>query len=711
MAASKRFEIVLLPGDGAGPELAKEVRRVLDKIQAIRQNIAFTITEKPFGGSAIALSGEALSESTLETCRRADAVILCGCGDIKYGLEPEKALLRLRSELGVYVNFRPIKFSSTQLYHQSPFKLSAIEGTDITFVRDLIGGVYYGKRQEADTTNAIAYDTTSYSREAIQRIARWAGSYATQSSPPKAVHSVDKYNVMATSRLWRSTVSDIFEKEFPNVPLNHLLVDHAAMLLSSAPTQLNGIILTENLFGDILSDQAGAIVGSQDVLASAGLANPTRQHVAGRPGIFEPVNLKTGASAGLGKVNPLGVIQTIIIMLDTAFGLVVEAESLESAIRKTLDPRELIGSDSRTADIGGSSSTAEFTDRLLENFDFFLEAQNSAELAAITSFMQVPLPNGTLANTGRRPMGIVEKILTHSGIGLSKDEVKPGDIICIGVDWTITNELLWAGMEKTYNQMKRPRLHRNDRFWLALDHIVDPRTNHLPKQKALIAKAELLQKEAKVIDFLPVNTSIMHTDFTRERAQPEHIIVGSDSHTCSAGSMGAFAVGMGAADVVMPMVTGETWIRVPEICKIHFVGKLPFGMGGKEVILYILGAMKRNTIAFQRAVEFTGPGLAELSMDARFAIANMTAEFGGVGACFEADGITAGWISKRKSRQHKSRGIYFKPDPDAVYAETRLIDLSKVRSTIALYPNPDNVVPLAENLNDKGDNVDSKEDD
>lgn len=135
--------------------------------------------------------------------------------------------------------------------------------------------------------------------------------------------------------------------------LNHLLVDHAAMLLSSAPTQLNGVILTENLFGDILSDQAGAIVGSQDVLASAGLANPTRQHVAGRPGIFEPVNLKTGALAGLGKVNPLGAIQSIVIMLDTAFGLVGEAESLESAIRKTLDPRELIGSDSRTADIGG----------------------------------------------------------------------------------------------------------------------------------------------------------------------------------------------------------------------------------------------------------------------------------------------------------------------------------------------------------------------
>lgn len=185
MAVTKQLEIVLLPGDGAGSEIAREVRRVLDKIQAIRQNIAFTITEKPFGGSAIALGGEALSESTLQTCRGADAVILCGCGDDKYGLEPEEALLRLRSELGVYVNFRPIKFPSTQLYHQSPFKLSAIKGTDITFVRDLTGGVYYGERQETDPASGIAYDTTCYSRETIQRIARWAGSYATQSSPQR----------------------------------------------------------------------------------------------------------------------------------------------------------------------------------------------------------------------------------------------------------------------------------------------------------------------------------------------------------------------------------------------------------------------------------------------------------------------------------------------------------------------------------------------
>lgn len=231
-------------------------------------------------------------------------------------------------------------------------------------------------------------------------------------------------------------------------------------------------------------------------------------------------------------------------------------------------------------------------------------------------------------------MGVIEKIMAHAGLGLELAEVKTNDMICVKVDWILTSELLWAEMEKTYNQMKRPRVYRNDRLWLAIDHIVDPRTNHQPRQQKLTEKAEGFQREAKLIDFLPANTSIMHTDFTRERALPGQIVIGSDSHTCSAGSMGAFAVGFGAADVVLPSVTGKTWFRVPEVCRINFVGKLPFGVGGKDVILHILGVFKRNTIAFQRAVEYGG--LKELSMDARFAISNMTTEFGGMGSCFEA---------------------------------------------------------------------------
>ncbi|OJJ64186.1 hypothetical protein ASPSYDRAFT_139400 [Aspergillus sydowii CBS 593.65] len=329
--------------------------------------------------------------------------------------------------------------------------------------------------------------------------------------------------------------------------------------------------------------------------------------------------------------------------------------------------------------------------KLLSNLEMYLEAANSADLAA-----QPTSPGSGPSLTDRRLMGIIEKIMTHAGVGLSRPDVHPGEMICVKVDWTITSELLWAGMEKTYDQMGRPRRYRNDRLWLAVDHTVDPRTNHQPRQQALISKAERFRHEAKIVDFLPANTSIMHTDFTRDRAQPGRIVVGSDSHTCSAGSMGSFAVGFGAADVVMPMVTGETWFRVPEVCRINFVGSLPFGVGGKDVILHILGLFKRNTIAFQRAVEYGGPGLKELSMDARFAIANMNTEFGGMGACFEADEVTADWITRRPHPQHREGGLYFRADPGARYAEERTIDLSQVGLTMALYPNPDHVVPVVE---------------
>ncbi|OJI98263.1 hypothetical protein ASPVEDRAFT_124220 [Aspergillus versicolor CBS 583.65] len=323
----------------------------------------------------------------------------------------------------------------------------------------------------------------------------------------------------------------------------------------------------------------------------------------------------------------------------------------------------------------------------------YLEAANSADIAAGRT---VHAPSSPVPSLKRRPMGIIEKIMTHAGVGLSQPNVTPGEMICVKVDWTITSELLWAGMEKTYDQMGRPRPYRNDRLWLAVDHTVDPRTNHQPRQQGLISKAERFRDEAKIVDFLPANTSIMHTDFTRDRAQPGRIVVGSDSHTCSAGSMGSFAVGFGAADVVMPMVTGETWFRVPEVCRINFVGSLPFGVGGKDVILHILGLFKRNTITFQRAVEYGGPGLKELSMDARFAIANMNTEFGGMGACFEADEVTADWIARRPHPHHREGGLYFRADPGARYAEERTIDLSQVGLTMALYPNPDDIVPVAE---------------
>ncbi|KAF2648346.1 aconitase iron-sulfur domain-containing protein [Lophiostoma macrostomum CBS 122681] len=687
MVHTKTFNIAVLPGDGAGPALAAHARRVLDAIQQTRGRHAFVLSELPFGAFALdAGASSALPVDTLSSCKAADAVLLCGCGGLAHhGTQPEQALLRLRSELGTNANIRPVSFPSIQLVAASAYKPDVVADLDITFVRDLTGGVYYGRRQEADQ-HGLAYDTTEYSRHRIQSLAQWAGRHAMHFTPPKTVHSVDKANVMATSRLWRSTVTDLFADEFPQVPLQHVLVDAASETLSREPTALNGIILTENMFGDILSDQASGIIGDPNVVASSAI--PTD----GRAGIFEPLSLKAGGNPAQ---SPIAIIQAISLMLSLGLGLRAEADAIDNALRRTLDPPELVGANVQLKTLGACTTTDDFMRTFLDKLSYFLEAANSVD----ELYQPSSPPAKCISNpTKTRPMGIVEKIITNAALGLTTPEVTPGQIVCVKVDWTITSELLWAGMEKTYDRMKRPRLYRNDRVWLAIDHIVDPRTNHLPKQKGLISKAEHFQQEAKIIDFLPANTSIMHTDFTRERAQPGHIVVGSDSHTCSAGSMGALAVGFGAADVVMPMVTGETWLRVPEVCRINFVGKLPYGTSGKDVILHILGLFKRNTIAFQRAVEYAGDGLCELSMDARFAIANMTTEFGGMGACFEADERTTEWISRRTLPQHKDRGLYFQSDAGAQYAEERTIDLSDVRVTVALFPNPDDVVSVRDCL-------------
>ena len=209
----------------------------------------------------------------------------------------------------------------------------------------------------------------------------------------------------------------------------------------------------------------------------------------------------------------------------------------------------------------------------------------------------------------KRPMTLCEKIICNSAVGLDRPWVKPGDMVCVSVDWTIASELTWKGMEKTFDSMNRPKIFRADRFWLAIDHTVDPSNYHLPKPKELIDASERFAKEAKLTDFHGPNQTILHTEFYRERALPGQMIIGADSHSCSAGGLGNFAVGLGAADVVMPLVTGETWFKVPETVEIRFEGQLKPGIGGKDVILYVLGMLKRNTVAFERAVEYTGDGM------------------------------------------------------------------------------------------------------
>ncbi|KAK1238937.1 hypothetical protein MKX08_005998 [Trichoderma sp. CBMAI-0020] len=318
----------------------------------------------------------------------------------------------------------------------------------------------------------------------------------------------------------------------------------------------------------------------------------------------------------------------------------------------------------------------------------WLEALNSDDRKKLVgqSIQQV-------APKDRPPMNVTEKIFAMHAID-SKGYVRTGETIRVSLDWIMASEASWAGMERTYDSLGNPGIFRNDRFWLAGDHVVEPRVKGVPAVQRLIESSEKARKVFKMTEYQGMNYTIMHTEFFRERAQPGMLIIGSDSHTCSSGAVGCLAIGLGAADVTMGLITGETWFKVPEVVKIEFIGAPSRGIGGKDVILYVLQQLKRNTVASDRIVEYTGAGLNYLSPDARFAIANMTTELGGVTGIFTPDHITKGFIDGRKLARHKNASHYFRPDEGAVYAESHTIDLSKVESFVAKYPNPDDVVPV-----------------
>ena len=220
-------------------------------------------------------------------------------------------------------------------------------------------------------------------------------------------------------------------------------------------------------------------------------------------------------------------------------------------------------------------------------------------------------------------MTLTEKIFAYHSIQ-RLGSVYPGQTISVSVDWILASDASWGAMERIYRSLDSPGVFRNDRFWLALDHVVDPRINDQPQIKRLIDVGEKAKKDFKMTDYQGQNYTILHTEFFRERAEPGMIAIGSDSHTCSSGAVGCLSIGLGAADVTMALVTGEIWFKVPECVKIEFVGKPGPGIGGKDVILYVLGHLKRNTVAADRVVEYVGEGCQWLSSDARFAIANMT---------------------------------------------------------------------------------------
>ena len=339
----KNQSIVVLPGDGVGPEVAREGVKILQSITDTF-GARFEFSEYPFGGVAMDAVGDPLPDETMTACLQADAVLLGAIGGPKWSdpvaaVRPEQGLLGLRKNLGLFANIRPVRLSPA-LLAASPLRPECIEGTDLIVVRELTGGIYFGPRQEM-TNAGVAFDTMIYSISEITRIAHIAFQLAQKRRG--LVTSIDKANVLASGRLWRQTVTEVAEA-YPDVRLEHQLVDSAAMHLLRRAASFD-VMLTPNMFGDILSDEASMLTGSLGMLPSASLGEGTL-------GVYEPIHGSAPDIAGQGIANPIGTILSVAMLLRHSFDLQEEAETVERAVD------DVLAAGHRTSDLAESGQSS-----------------------------------------------------------------------------------------------------------------------------------------------------------------------------------------------------------------------------------------------------------------------------------------------------------------------------------------------------------------
>jgi 3-isopropylmalate dehydrogenase len=349
-----KANIVVLPGDGIGPEVTAEAIRVLQTV-AKKRGHDFTFVERLMGGCSIDAHGVALTDAVLTECQKSSAVLLGAVGgpkwdDPKAKVRPEQGLLGLRKGLGVFANLRPVKVHPA-LIDSSPLKAEKLKGVDIMVIRELTGGLYFGfpKGRDVKDGRERAVDTLEYYDYEVRRVVELAFKIAK--GRKKKITSVDKANVLESSRLWREIAADL-GKQNPDVAVEHMLVDTAAMRLITSPASLD-VVVTENMFGDILTDEASVLAGSMGMLPSASIG-------AGGPGLYEPIHGSAPDIAGKGIANPIGTILSTALLLRHTLGLEAEAVMIEKAVDQT------ITEGARTADLGGKLSTTQMADEILK---------------------------------------------------------------------------------------------------------------------------------------------------------------------------------------------------------------------------------------------------------------------------------------------------------------------------------------------------------
>ncbi len=354
--------IALLPGDGVGPEITDAAVSVLDAI-ARRGGHTFTYRHGLIGGAAIDAHGTALSDETLADCQASDAVLLGAVGGPKWDsptatVRPEQGLLRIRKEMGLYANLRPVKLFSS-LVDASPIKREIVEGTDLLVVRELTGGLYFGRPSERRTgaRGREAVDTMAYDEGEVRRVVRAAARFAR--GRRKHLTSVDKQNVLSTSRLWREVATEV-AAEFPDVTIEHMLVDTAAMRLVRNPTTFD-VMVTENTFGDILTDEASMLAGSMGLLPSASLGDGTN-------GLYEPIHGSAPSHTGKDDINPIAMILSSALLLRYSLKLEDEARAIERAVESALNDGfrtyDILGAGAGRHQVGTRGMAAAIAERL-----------------------------------------------------------------------------------------------------------------------------------------------------------------------------------------------------------------------------------------------------------------------------------------------------------------------------------------------------------
>ncbi|CAL5874290.1 uncharacterized protein PFLUO_LOCUS8580 [Penicillium psychrofluorescens] len=356
------LKILILPGDGIGPEVMAEAVKVLKAFETPQRQ--FQLRQELIGGCSIDTHGKPVTEEVKQAALDSDAVLFAAVGGPKWdharrGLDgPEGGLLQLRKTMDIYANLRPCSANSPSASiakEFSPFKQDVIEGVDFVVVRENCGGAYFGRKVEESD---YAMDEWGYSEAEIQRVTRLAAQVALRHDPPWPVISLDKANVLASSRLWRRVVEKTITTEYPQVKLVHQLADSASLILATNPRTLNGVLLADNTFGDMISDQAGSIVGTLGVLPSASLNGlPGERGLTTRPyGLYEPTHGSAPTIAGQNIANPVAMILCVALMFRYSLNMETEARQVEDAVRKVLD------SGVRTPDLGGTAGTKEVGD-------------------------------------------------------------------------------------------------------------------------------------------------------------------------------------------------------------------------------------------------------------------------------------------------------------------------------------------------------------